>query len=58
MVHHPKIEGEYRFIFGPHEALDVGIQLFDLVDIMAEESKREEEWMKEHVNILLIILEL
>jgi len=56
VVHHPEVEGEYRLIFGPHEALNVWIQLFDLVDIMAEESEREEEWMKEHVNILLIIL--
>lgn len=57
VVHHAEIEGEDRFIFGPLEALDVWIQLFDLVDIMAEESEREEEWMKEHVNIPLVILE-
>ena len=57
VVHNPEIEGEYCFIFGSHEALNVRIQFFDLVDIMAEESEREKEWMKEHVNILFVILE-
>ena len=58
VVHHPEIEGEYRFIFGPHETLDIGIKFFDLIDIMAEEAEGEEEWMKEHINILLVVLEL
>lgn len=57
VVHHSEIEGKDRLIFGPHEALDVGIQFFDLIDIMAEETEGEEEWMKENVNILFVILE-
>ena len=57
VVHHAEIESEYRLIFRPHEALDIWIKLFYLIDIMAEESEREEEWMKEHINILLVILE-
>ena len=58
VVDHPEVEGEDRFIFRPHEALDIRIQFFDLIDIMAEEAEREEEGVKEYVNILLVILEL
>ena len=58
MIDNTQVQGEYSFFLGSSEGLNIRIQFLDLVNIMAEEPKREKERVEENLDILAVLLNL